>query len=404
MEDGRRSHSPPSERSERSILHPVSAANGPSPLFVLGRFPPPIDGQTMATERTADLLTGRHDVRRLNTEPPISAHVAEQAALEPARLLHFFRLRRRLREALRAAPYAPVLWPAVSPAVLGHARDVLVTLPALGATHDVYAIVHRGNFDVVFRRPSTALTARRMVRRLRGFVFLNDTLSERCAPWIPPEKRFVIPNTIGDDVRCSGEEVAAKLDAHRRREHLRLLFLSNMIPSKGYLDALEAVRLLHERGVAVRADFAGRWASEADRQDFDGRVEAYGLRAVLTHHGGLADRARIKALYLEADVFVLPTYYPTEAQPLSILEAMNAATPVVTTRQGGIPEMVENGREGRLVPPRAPKAIADAIERLQEPGPWSDHARQARRRFEAQFSPDAVRAAWLALLDGPRQP
>src|SRR5690606_16240357 len=107
----------------------------------------------------------------------------------------------------------------------------------------VFAVVHRGNFDRVFRSPATALTARRLARRLRGFVFLNEQLAGACAPWIPPARRFVIPNTIDASVYCTDAEVEAKQADRRRRPALRLLFLSNMIASKGYLDVLHAVRL-----------------------------------------------------------------------------------------------------------------------------------------------------------------
>ena len=370
-----------------------------APLHIVGRFPPPIDGQTMATRRLAELLADAYAVRRLSTSTP-AAHVEAEVRFRLAKVRRYVRQRRELRDALAEAPAAPVLWASISPAPLGHLRDVLTVAPAFQPGQPVYAVVHRGNFDAVFRRPLTAATARRLVRRVRRFVFLTEQLSEACAPWIPTEQRTVIPNTIDAAVRCTDAEVAARRAAREERQAFRLLFLSNMIAEKGYRDVLDAVARLHAEGLAVRADFAGGWTADADRHAFEAFVREQGLEDVVTHHGPVTDRDRIKQLYLAADAFALPTYYPTEAQPLVILEALNAGTPVLATRHAGIPEMVREGAEALFVPPRDPAALAAAVRRLADDATWHRFSEAARRRFETDFSPEAVREKWLALLRG----
>ncbi len=67
---------------------------------------------------------------------------------------------------------------------------------------------------------------------------------------------------------------------------------------------------------------------------------------------------------------VLPSY--REAQGLTILEAMALARPVVASCVGGIPEMVDDGRTGLLVPPRDAPALAEAIVRLLTDHPYAD--------------------------------
>ena len=368
-------------------------------LLILGRFPPPIDGQAVATRRLADLLAPCGPVHRVDLSAGEAERVQADVRLRPERVRHYLRLRKRTRAACRSAPEAAVLWTSVSPTPLGHLRDLLTVLPAFRPRQRVYAVVHWGRFDELFTSPLTRLTALRfLVPRVDGFVFLSEGLSERCAPWIPAAKRLVIPNTIDDAVRCTPEEVEAKQRARTARQRLRLLFFSNMIREKGYLDVLDAVRLLHRRGVAVEAHFAGGWTSGADRAAFERRVAAGRLADVVAHYGAVRDRAKAKRLYLDADVFLLPTYYPTEAQPLSILEALNAGTPVVAADHAGIPELVRHGREGLLVPPRDGAAIARAVLELTDVRRWLDLSRNARRRFEAGFSPGAVQRRWAALL------
>jgi glycosyltransferase involved in cell wall biosynthesis len=106
---------------------------------------------------------------------------------------------------------------------------------------------------------------------------------------------------------------------------------------------------------------------------------------------GIADRVvftgrreDVPAITAALDVAVLPSY--REAQGLSVLEAMALSRPVVASDVGGIPEMIEDGVTGLLVPPRDPSALAAAIVRLLDDHPLADMVGRAghdlvHRRF-----------------------
>lgn len=381
----------------------------PNPIYVLGRFPPPVDGQAVATRQLAELLDGEFAVERVDLAPDGEIGSGASVSFDWRRTLRYWRRGRTLPDRLATHPSAPVLWTSISPSFLGHWRDRATVLPALCGSRPVIAVVHWGNFDRLFRSPLTRWSARRATDRLDGFVLLGEHLSEKLAPWIPKDRRYVIPNTLDEAVRCSPEEIETKLAGrpnsphgavagHRDREAIRILFLSNMTPSKGYLDVLEAARGLRDRERAVRVDFVGGWESEEDRREFEDRVGAAELRDRVTHHGAIRSRGRIRELHLSADLFVLPTYYPVEAQPLTVIEALNAATPVIVTEQGGLSEMIEDGRSGIFVPPRAPERIAEAVERIARPGRWTEFARAARARYEEAFHPGVVRRRWSSVI------
>jgi glycosyltransferase involved in cell wall biosynthesis len=367
------------------------------PVHVVGYFPPPVTGQAIATAHLLRLIGAERETRALDLRGP-TATVATRAQLRPATLRHWASVRERLRRDLSACPDSVVLWPAISPTLLGHWRDLTTVLPAFGRRRRTYAVVHRGDFHRLFRNPLTLPSAFCLVRRLAGIVFLDASLSDRCARFIPEHKRHVIANTIDDDLYCTPEEVEHKLRSRGERHDLRLLFVSNMIRSKGYLDLLDALAELRAGGMAVRADFVGHWPREADRSEFLDHCASAGLHDVVEHHGGIDDRAALKALYLRADLLVLPTYYPTEAQPLAIIEALNAGTPVIATAHAGIPGMIRDGCEGSLVPPRDPQALARAIRAWISPTAWHRGAISARQRFMSDYHPQVVRAAWLQLL------
>jgi glycosyltransferase involved in cell wall biosynthesis len=111
---------------------------------------------------------------------------------------------------------------------------------------------------------------------------------------------------------------------------------------------------------------------------------------------GVGDRFRfvghsdeVPALLADADVFVLPS--ESEAFPNAILEAMAAGLPVVAASVGGIPELVADGVNGRLVPPGNAEALAGAlIELLEFPERAADFGRAGRRRIEATYSFDRM--------------
>lgn len=366
-------------------------------VYVVGRFPPPFDGQAIATRRVADLIERAFDVERLDVETP-SAVVRRRSSVSWRTLRSNLRLRKTLLERLENDPAAPVVWPSISSSTAGHFRDRLVTMPTFGGSRRIIAVVHRGNFDQLFRHPLTRYSAERMTRRIDAFVFLTEQLASRCGSWIPPDKRVVIPNTIDEEMIPTDASVDEKQERRGEQDRMRLLFVANMIPSKGYMDVLRATAILRQRGRDVETHFAGQWMRDRDRSAFEQEVERHGLGSSIVHHGRVTDRSEIRRLYEGADVFLLPSYYENEAQPLSIIEALSAGTPVVTTHHAGIPEIVSSD-EAEFVEARNPGSIADAVARLQPLSAWRRKSKNARSRFVATYAPKHVGARWLDLLN-----
>jgi glycosyltransferase involved in cell wall biosynthesis len=103
----------------------------------------------------------------------------------------------------------------------------------------------------------------------------------------------------------------------------------------------------------------------------------------LVHFPGYVSRP--EDVLEEADLMVLPSH--TEGLPNAALEALAMEVPVLATRVGGTPEVVIDGKTGRLVPPRSPDVLAAAIEAfLVDPTPWRQMADCGRRLVEEEFS------------------
>ena len=357
-------------------------------IILIGRFPPPTDGQAQATLRLQDDLAKRYEVHAVNTMIPAQASIL-------AKVRHYRRIGREAQQVLDAYPGSPVVWTSISPEPAGHFRDLLTVFPHLKG-RDVTAVVHWGKFADVFSHPLTRWSARRRIPALTQTVFTARVLSEACAPWIPERRRAVIPNTLDAALIPSADTVARKRAAGPGTRP-RILFVANMLPQKGWPEVLDAAARLKADGFEAEWVFAGAWPSSSEEQAFDRLVENGGLRDAVTHLGAITDRDVLAREYLAADLFVLPSWL-REAQPLTILEAMAAGVPCVVADDGGMPDLVGQDA-GRVVPARDPARLAAAVKDLLDPAVWAAAAAAARQRFEQRFAPEAVAAQWHALLE-----
>ena len=157
------------------------------------------------------------------------------------------------------------------------------------------------------------------------------------------------------------------LDAHKISKSdnavPQLLFLSNLIPSKGVYMLLDACKILKEKGLQFICNFVGGETKEIDRTIFETAVKERCLDDVAYYHGPKYGEEKNRYL-LESDVFVFPTFYFNECFPLVLLEAMQWGLPLVSSDEGGIPDIVQDGKNGFLCERNNPMSIADSIERL----------------------------------------
>ena len=145
------------------------------------------------------------------------------------------------------------------------------------------------------------------------------------------------------------------------RGSANLLFLSNLIPSKGVYVLLDACRMLHEQGLSFVCDFVGGETKEIDRATFDAAVRERGLEGIARYQG--PKYGEEKERYWEsADIFVQPTY--EDCFPLTIVEAMQHWLPVVSTTEGAVPDLIQHGVNGYTVERKEAAPLAEALAQL----------------------------------------
>jgi glycosyltransferase involved in cell wall biosynthesis len=203
---------------------------------------------------------------------------------------------------------------------------------------------------------------------------------------------------VSDDVRSSmgrsGDGVAvlthgidtSELDALDSRSEVRAelgisddevlaVTVANLRATKGYATLLDAARLVVDQGAPIRFVAAGQGPLEAALRQ---RVVELGLNDRFTMLGYVPEATRLVAA---ADLFVLASEH--EGRPLAVMEALGLGIPVVATSVGGVPDLVEDGTNGLLVPPGSPEALAGAIRELMDPRTRTRLAEGARDRSQS---------------------
>lgn len=124
-----------------------------------------------------------------------------------------------------------------------------------------------------------------------------------------------------------------------------LLFLSNMMTTKGVWELLYALYILKNKEAKFVCDFVGGWKN-IHAEEFEARVYEYELSDCVYAHGAKYGKDK-DDFFKRADIFVLPSY--TEAFPLTVLEAMQYGLTVVASNVGGIGGQVADGVTGYLI-------------------------------------------------------
>lgn len=164
-----------------------------------------------------------------------------------------------------------------------------------------------------------------------------------------------------------------------------ILFLSNLIESKGVFVLLEACVLLKKKQIPFRCVFIGGEGDITGSQ-FEEKVQQFNLQNEVEYQGRKYDIEKETA-FVEADIFAFPTYYKSECFPLVILEAMQYKLPVISNFEGAIPEVIINGINGFLVPQKNIEDLADKLEILiANPEFRTQMGLAGKKRYEEKYT------------------
>lgn len=205
---------------------------------------------------------------------------------------------------------------------------------------------------------------------------LRDKVSDaRTVVTVSEYNKNLIAEECGEEYRNKIQIIRCGVDtqtlrptpAKRRRQSgdpLSILCIGTMHEVKGHTHLIEACRLLKGQGIRFVCHLVG---GGPDRKALEQQVRDSGLDECVVFHGQRT-REDVAALLEQADVLAAPSVLTSDGRregiPVVLMEAMSCGLPVVASRLSGIPELVEDGRNGLLTPPRDAEALAAAMTRL----------------------------------------
>jgi len=280
-------------------------------------------------------------------------------------------LRQRAKEGLDLIPLAPRAEMDLG-AAWRLSRIIKQLKPDIVHAHDPHGVAMAAlalSMSTQIAKPPL-VAARRVDFHLRGgslsrwkyrqvdcFICVADAIRRMLIEDGVPESRIVVVNE-GIDLERVDAAPPAKLHEELWLPHDAPIVgnVAALVPHKGQRHLIEAAALVVRQVPDARFVIAGQGELRAalERQIREHRLEK--------HVTLLGFRTDILSLHKAFDVFVMSSV--TEGLGTSLLDAMACGRPIVATAAGGIPEVIENGRTGFLVPPRDHAAMANAIVRL----------------------------------------
>lgn len=178
---------------------------------------------------------------------------------------------------------------------------------------------------------------------------------------------------------------------------LRLVSIGRLVEQKGQMSLVPMMARLRERHPDARLTLVGDGPL---RGDLESAVAAAGLAGAVDFAGWL-DEAGVRAALEASHALVMPSF--AEGLPMVVMEAMAAGRPVIATYIAGVPELVQPGRTGWLVPAGDAEALADAAAELAEMSPQrrAEMGRAGRARALARHDIDAAAGRLAALIRCP---
>jgi len=195
----------------------------------------------------------------------------------------------------------------------------------------------------------------------------------------------LIPNGIPLSQYALNEEARRAWRAQEGYGEADLLFVSiaRLSSQKDPFSLIQAFAMSASHASGLRLLLVGDGPL---RSELETKVRKMGLEGQVRFLGVRTD---VPAILAAADVFVLSSLW--EGNPLSVMEAMATGKPVIATAVGGVPELVEDGVSGILVPPQKPEALAEAMIRLaQHPALRQKMGEAARQRALERFGVDRM--------------
>ncbi|WP_207495321.1 glycosyltransferase family 4 protein [Aridibaculum aurantiacum] len=360
-------------------------------IVFVGLLPPVVNGQAIATDRILKHLVEKHP--DISVLPIPDHHEPDTLKGKLQKVFSFACL--MIKFIYKSGISRKIIYLSGARSVIGFYRNMPFILWSSLWGHKTILHFHCGDYSEFLSTKNSLFKL--LNKKIYSLVDRVIILGESIKP------SFTLTPSLGNRIKAVPYGVPLTANIYPKKlpetadEKIHLLFLSNLIESKGYLDVLAAVRILvHEYDQKnIICHFCGAFMSSPEDDDLvrNGDPEAYFYKLIHDYNvdgnvifHGVVGGEKKETLLSSAHFFLLPTNYRTEGQPVSILEAMSYGQVVISTRYRAIPDMVLDNSTGFLVPYGSPADIALKIRELvDEPAVYHAMSSKALQHVHENF-------------------
>lgn len=367
-------------------------------ILFIAKFPPPYTGQTVGTKLLFESLSNStlFESRKVDFSVGFKKGkgLLNKLTYNFFTILAFFKKLRLLINNKNV----DVVYGICPSSFKGLLQIVIVFFSTGFFKKKIFLHVRTGNLPELYKNFLSRKILDYMIRKKVFFIFLSEKLKNSTNQFIDNSQKAVLYNQIDEAVISSKQENKTSVESRKKSKTIQLCYISNFINSKGYLDFLKSLKYVKSMNT-INAIFVGSWLSESDKRKFISLSKKLKLSDSVIILDPIYHREKLKEIYKKSHIFCLPTYYPYEAQPRSIIEAFANSTPVISCNHASIPEYVENYHNGILVDKKSPKQIADAIEEISSPSNWIKYSKNAQSTFLKKFNTKELNNQFIKIIN-----
>lgn len=360
----------------------------PTILFIL-HLPPPVHGAAMMGKyiRDSKLINDSFDCHYINLATAKSLQDIGKGSVR--KIWIFARLLINIiREVRRVKPQLVYVTPNACGGAFYKDFVVVQTLKTLGCK----VVAHYHNKGVATRQDKwfDDILYRHFFKGIK-VILLAEALYHDIRKYVDRKNVFICPNGIP-------ETPGVEPEAERHNSIPHLLFLSNLLVSKGVLILLDACKILKGKGYSFVCEFVGGETAEINADRFEEEVRKRELNGISVYKGKKYGEDKTHA-FENADIFVFPTFYANECFPVVLLEAMQYGLPCISTNEGGIADIIDDGQTGFIVERKNAEALSEKIEILINNADMRmKMGQKGKLKFRRKFTAEHFEAAITDIL------
>ena len=341
------------------------------------QLPPPVHGVSIINKQVYESEFINKGIEKSLLEIRFSSQLSHLRKLTFQKIYQLIRLSFRLTR--RLINFRPdFIYFSIMPVGKGLWRDLIfVIIIKLFNVTPVYHLHNKG-----IERRSRCL----LMKWIYRFVFRNSLVIHLSENLVRKEILSLGLRNIKIQIIPNGIKKVIIPENRNKPDYINILYLSNLFPGKGFHELIEVFGKLAKDDSNIYLHIAGGFPYLGIRKKVKKQILKSGLSSRIFLKGPRYDEEKSR-IYGEADIFVFPSFFRQECFPLVIIEAMQAGLPVITTREGAIPEIIDNEINGIIINQKDNEALEYQIKRLvNDINLRSNLGSAAKKKFNENFT------------------